>query len=37
MSAATDAGVESVSGTVELVENNGDGFAVRVDGEVHTA
>ena len=37
MTAATDAGVESLSGTVELVENNGDGFAVRVDDEVHTA
>jgi thioredoxin reductase (NADPH) len=37
MTAATDAGVESLSGTVELVENNGDGFAVRVDGDVHTA
>jgi thioredoxin reductase (NADPH) len=37
MTAATDAGVESLSGTVELVESNGDGFAVRVDGEAYTA
>jgi thioredoxin reductase (NADPH) len=37
MTAATDAGVESLTGTVEAVDNNGDGFTVRMDGEPFTA
>lgn len=37
MTAATDAGVESLPGTAESVESNGDGFAIRIDGEVFTA
>lgn len=37
LNSAMDAGVESLSGTVDSIESDGDGFAVRVDGEVHTA
>jgi thioredoxin reductase (NADPH) len=37
MTAATEAGVESLTGTVEWVESNGDGFTIRMDGEPFTA
>jgi thioredoxin reductase (NADPH) len=37
MTAATDVGVESLTGAVEDIESNGDGFAIRMDGELFTA